>query len=117
MSIRPNALSAKVLSVLRSYWQRDGFRFPKQFEIVLLHKASLSRHLCNTIHSGLLFRHGNEYTYLEKAGGKGPFVRLDLQDRGDLLSWLAADALVADSLDVALLVTFNDTTVERLNPN
>jgi hypothetical protein len=115
-AIRVETICAEVLAVLRSNWQRDGIEFPKSFEIVLLHKTSLPRHLCNTVHSGLLFHRGKGYTYLEKAGGKGPFVRLDLESRGDLLPWLAATFTADDHRNAELLATFNDASVERLNP-
>lgn len=114
-SIRTDAVGTQVLAVLRTNWRREDIEFPKAFEIVLLHKVSLSRHLCNTIHAGLLLQRGKGYTYLEKAGGKGPFVRLDVEKRDDLLPWLAQIFTAEDRLNVDLLATFNDTGVEKLN--
>ena len=65
--------------------------FPQRFEVVLCHEAKLPQPFFLTDHAGLLYpRSGGGYTYIEKAGGLGPFVRLDLDSKEGLLIWLAA---------------------------
>ena len=108
-------LRTDTLDVLRSAWLRDGLKFSNQFEVVLCHGISLvDRSIC-TAHAGLLFHRQKGYSYIEKAGPYGPFVRLDFTDRVDLKPWLAAmfSRLVAQT---SYYVTFNDTKIEKLVP-
>lgn len=113
LSTTQETLKTNAITVLRAAWHRDGLRFSKRFELVLCHGVTLPQHTLCTSHAGLLFRRGSGYTYIEKDGGRGPFVRLDLEDRIDLLPWLAA--LFYRSSDT-YFVTFNDAEIEKFEP-
>ena len=103
-----------VWNALRSDWKRAGVRFPEQFQVVLYHKADLPAHTICTAHTGLLFRHRTGYTYLEKAGGRGPFLRLDFADKADLIPWLSGAFNEREHQNAALFVTFNDADIVKL---
>ena len=108
-------LEARVVEVLRAAWQRDAIRFPRQFEVVLLHNVHDSAYTICTCHAGLLFPRSAGYTYIEKAGGSGPFVRLDLNDKSDLLPWLATAFTNYTDPHISRFVTFNDGKIKKLN--
>ncbi len=104
-----------VLSALRSSWKQQDMKFPARFEVVLCHEVSLPQRWFVTAHAGLLFRRGRGYTYVEKSGGSGPFVRLDFDDKADLLTWLSGMFRGAERLGYTHhFVTFNDTKIGRL---
>lgn len=67
--------------MLRSNWRLEALKFPARFQLVLLHNVDRSERTIKTFHTALLFRQRNGFTYLEKAGTRGPFVRLDLVHR------------------------------------
>src|SRR5262249_7057331 len=108
------SIKADVFATLRSQWRRHGVKFPKSCEVVLCHEVSLSQHYCGTTHCGVLYHHGKTFTYIEKAGGKGPFVRLDFRDRGDLLTWLSGIFFNSRDAYKDVFVTFNDKVIEAL---
>jgi hypothetical protein len=87
-STGPQDVENQVMKTLRESWKKQKVIFPSGFQVVLKHVVDLPSHLFATLHAGLLFPEPNGYTYLEKDGGQGPFVRLDFQDRADLLTWL-----------------------------
>jgi hypothetical protein len=103
----------QVMQVLRASWKNQAIEFPLRFQIVLCHGDNLTNHLFSTAHAGVLFTIKNGYIYIEKAGGSGPFVRLDFGDRADLMAWLAwkFDKSMADHF----FVTFNDSEIEMLH--
>jgi hypothetical protein len=104
-----------VWSTLRSDWRRAGVRFPEKFQVVLYHKANLQgKNIC-THHTGLLFRRGTACTYLEKAGGKGPFVRLDFDEKSDLIPWMSGVFSEREHQNDILLVTFSDSEIIKLS--
>ncbi|HEX3797078.1 MAG TPA: hypothetical protein VH413_00130 [Verrucomicrobiae bacterium] len=109
-------LETGTMDVLRATWRRETIQFPNRFEVVLVHSADTSHHIISTDHAGLLFGSKGGYTYLEKAGGSGPFVRLDFQDKTDLLPWLAAAFLNPKLSYVQRYATFNADSIENLNP-
>lgn len=98
-------------SALRSDWNRAGLRFPDKFQIVLYHRADVAGHHLLTHHAGLLFSRGAAFTYLEKAGGQGPFVRLDFEDKRDLSPWFSAVFTEKEHRNCALFVTLNDKEI------
>lgn len=104
-----------VWTALRSDWRRAAVKFPERFQVVLYHKANLRAQNICTSHAGLLLRREKGYTYLEKAGGKGPFVRLDFDERADLVPWMSAVFDERAKQNAALFVTFNDTDIVRLD--
>lgn len=108
-------LGSNVFESLRASWRRDNVLFPQDFEVVLCHQASFPQRMFLTAHAGLLFPRKKGYTYIEKAGGSGPFVRLDFDDRADLLTWLSGMFRGAGKLGYTHhFVTFNDTKIEML---
>ena len=108
-------LAPEVLTALRTSWQRDKVHFPSRFELVLLHKVSITGHTICTCHAGLLLQHKGRYTYVEKAGGCGPFVRLDFGNKADLAPWLANAFTNHLDTNVFRFATFNDKTIHRLS--
>ena len=102
----------QVMSVLRSSWNEQGISFPPNFELVLCHQIKVANHLIFTSHAALLFPAKNRYTYIEKDGGQGPFVRLDFSNRTDLMKWLASH-FIKGGCDYAF-ATFNDRKIEEL---
>jgi hypothetical protein len=80
-------LRESVLNMMRSNWKACGIRFPERFEVVLGHQVDLRKGYSMTDHAGVLFPRKQGFTYLEKAGIAGPFVRLDLEDKADLCIW------------------------------
>jgi len=106
-------ISNQVMNVLQASWKNQAIEFPSRFQIVLCHQVNLTNHLFATTHAGLLFPVEKGYIYIEKAGGSGPFVRLDFGDRADLMAWLAwkFDKTMGDHF----FVTFNDSKIEMLH--
>jgi hypothetical protein len=115
MSTTNTTVEKDVWAALRSDWRRAAVGFPEGFQVVLYHKANLQAHTICTHHTGLLLRRGKSYTYLEKAGGKGPFVRLDFNDRPDLIPWMSGVFTDREHQIEELFVTFNDTEIVKLD--
>lgn len=115
-AVTEGALRSAVLAGLRDAWKEEGMTFPQQFEVVLCHEATLPQPFFYTVHTGLLYpRTGGGYTYIEKAGGLGPFVRLDLDSKDSLLIWLAgAFRGVGQPESPRRFVTFNDREIRPL---
>ena len=106
---------SRVLDVLRATWQREKVKFPARFDLVLLHNVSINGHTVSTCHAGLLFHRNTGYTYIEKAGACGPFVRLDFVERSDLLPWLATAFTNYTDANFSKFATFNDQSIKQLN--
>jgi hypothetical protein len=83
------SLSKMALTAIRSRWTRYEMRI-KKLRLVLGHEVNLPGRFSVTSHCGLLLENGRRWTYLEKAGGSGPFVRLDLSDPTELKAWYAS---------------------------
>lgn len=108
-------LREAVLQALQARWRKGEIKFPHHVEIVLGHLVNSSGHMVLTDHSGALFHTGNSYTYLEKAGARGPFVRLDFDDKPDLLTWLAAYMRGAEKAGYThFFATFNGTEIRPI---
>ena len=65
-------------------------------------------------HAGLLFHNHGQYVYIEKAGSSGPFVRLDFQDKHDLLTWFNAAIRPTGAKENMMFATFNDKEIESV---
>jgi hypothetical protein len=111
------AIDAKMLDVLRTTWKRDGIKFPEQFEVVLLYSVQpwAQGHSVRTSHAGLMLRRDGGFTYLEKIGWRGPFIRLDLDARFDLMPWLAVPLGICTNVNCHHFATFNDRTIRRIS--
>ncbi len=114
-STSEKALEDEVMGTLKSNWRQLRLRFPAQFEVVLCHKIDLSAHTICTTHGGLLLHRNTAYTYIEKAGGRGPFVRLDFDVRSDVIPWLAAVFSEREHRSAHLFATFNDSNIRKLD--
>jgi hypothetical protein len=110
-------LGGCVLKVLKRDWEKVGLSFPTQMEIVLCHQVCAATREALTEHAGLLFHDHEHYVYIEKAGGSGPFVRLDFTDLADLRTWLAAQHTSGANAAPhhQYFVTFNDQRIEALS--
>lgn len=88
-SVTLGTLSRDILHGLQGAWKELGLWVPQAFAVVLGHEVNLPQPYFLTCHAGLLYpRRDRGYTFMEKAGGFGPFVRRDLDHREDLLLWL-----------------------------
>lgn len=113
-----NTLKENVMNTLRENWRSQSLKFPGNVEVVLCHQVNPAKRVFNTDHAGLLIPRVKGYTYIEKAGGSGPFVRLDFDSRTDLIPWLTAMyEMYSGSRDgyTNFFVTFNDTQIEQLD--
>jgi hypothetical protein len=113
-TIDDGALAESLLATIRSRWKRQNLKFGSGVELVLCHQAILSQPAFRTTHAGVLIRVGKGYTYLEKAGMTGPFVRLDLPNRADLHAWLASLYSGLEEPPFHLFATFNDRSIVPL---
>jgi hypothetical protein len=114
-STTEGGLARGVMDALKASWARQGMNFPQRFEVVLCHQVSFPQRWFVTVHAGLLFPRQRGYTYIEKAGGSGPFVRLDFDDRAALLTWLGGMFRGAEKLGYTHhFATFNDTKMEMV---
>ena len=110
-------LRDRVMDALRSSWRQQDVKFPSRFEVVLCHEVSLPQGWFVTSHAGLLFPRKRGCTYIEKGGGSGPFVRIDFDDRADLLTWLNGVFEGGERLGFTHhFASFNDTKVALLKP-
>lgn len=110
------SLKRELMETLRTDWRRLDVRFPPRFELVLCHEVNLPQFWLVTVHAGLLFPRQGGFSYVEKAGGKGPFVRLDFDDRAALWEWLGAMFRGGEKLGYTHhFATLNDARVERLD--
>lgn len=115
LSTNEGNLEATVIRTLNEGWKRLGTTFPSDFELVLCHQISLPERRFATVHAGLLLKNQKGFAYIEKAGGQGPFVRLDFEDRGDLKTWLAATFTGAEKMGYTHhFATFNNSRIEQL---
>ena len=114
-STNPSNMEMQVIEALGDCWSKQKILFPSNFQVVLCHDVSLTRHFFVTTHAGVLFPEANGYVYLEKDGGRGPFVRLDLQDKTELLAYLAGT--LTNPPGTYTFATFNDREIDLLmNP-
>ena len=115
-STTETGLKSAVMAALHTSWERDKMVFPGRCEMVLCHQVSLPQRWFVTVHAGLLISRKDGFTYVEKAGGSGPFVRLDFEERADLLVWLGGMFRGAERLGYTHhFATLNDKKVEVLD--
>jgi hypothetical protein len=108
-------LTNVVLGELKSRWKKVRLQFPQRMEVVLVHLVNLPRHSVLTDHAGVLVRTEEALIYVEKAGAAGPFVRLDLASKSDLLTWLARYVKGAEQVGYTdFFATFNESEILRL---
>jgi hypothetical protein len=91
--------------------------FPDNCQVVFFHVVSVESHMVGTPHAALLFSHNGGYTYLEKAGGPGPFVRLDFKDKSDLNLWMLGGTTLSETqrTNVPQFITFNNSDIVKLD--
>ena len=106
-------LRSRTMDVLRLSWRRDRLEFPTRFQLVQIHGVD-SAGVC-TEHAGLLFRRDKGYSYIEKNGVSGPFVRLDCERQSDLALWLTT-LWKECKLHKSHLATFNDADITDVTP-
>jgi hypothetical protein len=106
----------RIMETLRSNWKRQAITFPRNCEVVLCHKVRLDLPSMLTVHAGLLFTGASSLVYIEKDGGFGPFVRLDLKTKDDLLKWLSEEEYQSPPAvkDLRTFVTFNQDSIQEL---
>jgi hypothetical protein len=115
----PTNVSPDVIGkALRWNWQRDGVVFPANSEIVMCHAVMGTPpwRTVEPVHAGVLFPRSGHYTYVEKSGLSGPFVRLDVERKEDLLVWL--QALLEGIADLGYsdyFITFNGSNPRVLH--
>lgn len=111
-------LKEVLMDALRSQWAGDGLSFGEQISIVLLHNVSLEKHFFITTHIGLLLPHEDGYVYLEKAGGSGPFFRIDISDLSDLADYYAFfSSEEMQRTYPRSFMTINDRSIYELTPS
>ncbi len=84
-----NTIAAETQTALRRHWTRCGIRFPSALSLVMLHRASTEFHLAVTDHMGVLLKRDHGYLYLEKTGGRGPFLRIDAREPADIAAYFS----------------------------
>lgn len=89
LSTTSNAVPEETRAALRRHWKRSGVRFPANLSLVMLHRARADFHLALTDHAGILLKRDRGWLYFEKTGGKGPFLRLDVEDPADVAAYLS----------------------------
>ncbi len=116
-SLNEATLGNTVMDILRASWKANNMKFPSGVELVMCHDINLPHRVFATSHVACLLRAGNGYVYLEKAGGQGPFVRIDLENKADVLKWLARTFTGAEAKRLGYthyFVTFGDNSIEQL---
>ena len=89
LDVSAATIAAETHAALQRHWERCGIHFPANLSLVMLHRASTNYHLAATDHMGVLLKREKGYMYLEKTGGKGPFLRIDVEDPADIASYLS----------------------------
>ena len=89
LGVAADTIAAETRAALRRHWKRCGIRFPACVSIVQLHRARADYHLAVTDHFGALVPRENGYMYFEKTGGRGPFLRLDVEDLAEVAAYFS----------------------------
>lgn len=84
-----NTIAAETRDALQRHWKRGGIGFPAHVALVMLHRARVDAHLVVTDHMGALLKRDEGYLYLEKTGGRGPFLRIDVEDPADVAAYFS----------------------------
>jgi hypothetical protein len=81
-----NKVEDSIMKKRISLWKKDSLAFPENAQVILLHNTVSRPKSVVASHCGLLIPlPQNGFMYLEKAGGCGPFLRIDIDDPKDLL--------------------------------
>lgn len=105
-------LGTAVMESLRHDWRQHRLRFPRKMQVVMCHLVYFPGQWVYTTHAGVLVPTAQGYTYLEKAGPTGPFVRIDLSDPTTLMSWFRAQFTNSASRGYThLFVTYGDKAI------
>ena len=67
-------------SLLHGTWLGQQFSIPTNSPLILIHEAYLNAGFMHTTHAGLLYHSGRRYSYFQKCGGAGPFMRMELEE-------------------------------------
>ena len=70
--------------LLLGRWRGQRFALPESPSVVLMHEAWKDTGIMCTVHAGILFQRKESYTYFEKCGGRGPFLRFDGDNVSDI---------------------------------
>lgn len=73
--------------VLEGRWYGQRFALPTSPAVVLQHSVWKNVGVMCTVHTGLLFQRPGGYTYFEKCGGRGPFLRFDGENPSDVVGY------------------------------
>lgn len=79
-----NTVAAETQAALRHHWTRCGIQFPSRLSLVMLHRARSDYPMVVTDHMGIMLKREQGWLYLEKTGGRGPFLRLDVENPADI---------------------------------
>ena len=121
-----NDLGISLLKVLQAQWKQEGIIFPSNMEVVICESAVLVppdvasntpfyAPFGSATHAGLMFKNHGGFVYIEKAGSNGPYVRLDFEDKKDLLFWLKTLLKPTTADRDHLFAIFNGVEVESLD--
>jgi len=96
--------------VLRNNWSRCGLRFPDNTSVVMLHRARTDYHIAVSDHLGVLVKTQGGYMYLEKAGGQGPFLRIDTSSIEDIATYYST--MISPDYPLNYMTIDDDTIIE-----
>lgn len=117
LSTTESELAKTVLDTLRTGQRTTNVQLPKTVEIVLVHEVNYPQRWFVTSHAGWLMKKKNGYAYVEKSGGTGPFVRLDVEAKSDLRIWFERMFQGAETLGYTHhFITFNVSSIETIDP-
>lgn len=84
IEIDEDEFSQSLHAVLKMSWSRNGVEFPKDMFVTILHRVRTDYHMAVSDHLGVLVKIKGGYMYVEKAGGRGPFLRIDVSTIDDI---------------------------------
>lgn len=114
---RTEITAQSLMEDLANAWTVRGIRFPRDTVVVTLNVGYLNDRLMRTIHMGLAVPRGNGFMYLEKAGYRGPFIRIDLQNLADLAGYYGTHAAyLVGRDDVVVFMAANDRLLCETTP-
>lgn len=96
--------------ILQKHWSRCGVHFPNNVSMIMLHRARTDCHLAVTDHFGVLVKTQDGYMYLEKTGGRGPFLRIDISDIEDIALYYST--MISPDYPLNYMTIDYDTIIE-----
>jgi hypothetical protein len=111
LNVPPDHLQSELMKVLRADWARTGIVFPQHVSLVLLHEAATDAHEAVTDHAGILVPYKDKFMYLEKSGGQGPFLRMDVAGVADVATYYQS---ILDRQTPCHFMTVNDREIREL---